>query len=640
AQIGLAEAVRLAGQNDTVRRRLAELDPSALPDRAKDAIAAVSTKLLLDEHKPDRVVAFLIDYRRTRGSLSGELRLLQIAGLDAAAAALATARNAAEAAELREQIPTVVRWTEAEHGGYWAYRARLAARRAERSARYGTAVAEQVHRAEAAAHSGTFEDAADAYGQAAELAAGDSDLVLELESLRASMLLKSGRFEDAAKGFISVAERESRPEKAAEAHLLSAYALGLFHDAEPSAERRAAYVERLEEHRSRFSRTDTAAEATLRLARLYEQRRQYSQALPLYREIVGESTRGPAAAASIARNYENLLRYLKSAQAKPATAEEATVRADQYALWSQAAVQELTMLTAPLREAAETAAPLSMHEAELALRASQIMLTNSDGTSTADQMLDRLNATLVEAHPPEEQSFWEAVRRSSRPLSIVSLANRGRYGDAERLVASLSAAPMGDLLAVVKGLSEITDPNAGVRRQAVFGAAEGAVGPRLADLRRTATDVLAERRQELTAAEAEQLDVILARSNLADGRSEAASERFASALDRRPNDRALLMQAAASLAASGDPSAIEQARDYWRRLESLEAAGSDAWFKARLNVIETSLTLGDVAEARKLLSVTRLLHPHLGGSETKAAYDAIQRRLGAETAGGRKSQSR
>ena len=70
AHVALAEAARLAGQTDLVRRRLAELDPAELPDAAKDAIAAVSTKLLLDERKPDRAVSFLIDYRRSRGAAS------------------------------------------------------------------------------------------------------------------------------------------------------------------------------------------------------------------------------------------------------------------------------------------------------------------------------------------------------------------------------------------------------------------------------------------------------------------------------------------------------------------------------------------------------------------------------------------
>jgi hypothetical protein len=640
AQVAMAEAARIAGQPETVRRRLAALDPSVLPERAKDEIAAVSTKLLIDENKPERAVAFLIDYRRTRGALTGELRLLQIAGLDAAASKLVSSGNAAEAAELRAQIPTVVHWTEAEHGGYWAYRARLAARRAERYARYGGDVIAKVRQAESAAQSGDFDAAAASYGEASKLAQSDVALASELESLRASMLLKGGRFQDAAETFLAISQKEIRPEKAAEAHLLSAYALGRFHDADPSAERRAAYVERLEEHRQRFQGSETAAEATMRLGRFYEQRRQYTQALPLYREVVQNAEYGPAAAAAIARCYENLLIFLRSAASKAKTREEATIREEQLSQWSKDALKELESLTARLRAVSAAEAPFSAHDAELALRTSGIVLKYGDSIALADELLDRIQASLHAPHLPEEEVFWEGVRRSSRPLAIVSLAGRGRYGDAEQLVKSLSSASIGDVFAVVQQLAELADPDGGRTRNVTFGAAIGEVGPRLSDLRHSAIEILESRRAELAPPELRQLDTILARADLAEGRSQDAADSFAAALADRPRDKALLRQAATMLGDSGDSLAIAQAREYWRRLETLENNGSDEWFTARLHVIETSLTLGDIDEARKLLTVTRLLHPGLGGGELKAAFDALQRRLGAETAGDRKSTSR
>ncbi|HEX6985753.1 MAG TPA: hypothetical protein VF170_10260, partial [Planctomycetaceae bacterium] len=632
AQVSLAEAARLAGKPDLVRRRLTDLSPASLPEAAKDAIAAVSAKLLLDENKPDRAVQFLIDYRQTRGSLTGELRLLQVRGLAAAAAAVEALGKADEAAALRAQIPTVLEWTQAEHGGYWAYRARLAARNAEKSARYGPEVAAQVRRAEAALASGETEEAAAAYATAAELASGDPELAAELASARASVLLAADRFEEAASAFAALAEKAPESSKAAEAHLLSGYALGRLHDAEPSAERREAYVARLEEHRTRFAGSPTAAEATLRLARLYEQRRQYSKALPLLKEITGDAERGPAAAAALARNYESLLQYLKSAAKAASDSSEAAARQAQLAEWSFAAVRDLTSLTEPLRSDAPRPRPFSMQEAELALRASRILQAYADDPSAADRLLDRLAEAVAAEHLPEEKAFWESARRSSLPLRVVSLASRNRYEEAGRLIDSLADAPAGDLLAVVDGLSELSDSEAGRQRPAVFGATGKRIGPRLTDLRRTATEMLAERRAELSPEEARRLDVVLARANLADGRSAVALDRFEAALAERPNDKALLAQAATALLASGDPEAVRQARDYGRRLEGLEPPGSEAWLRARLRVIEAHVALGETAEARKLLTVTRLLHPRLGGGETKAAYDALQRRLDAATA--------
>jgi hypothetical protein len=240
AQVTLAEVARIAGQTDLVRRRLAVLNPAERPDAAKDAIATVSTKLLIDERKPDRAISFLIDYRRSRGALTGELRLLQLEALEAAAEQVAKAGDEGAAEELRDQIPTVVGWAAAEHGGYWAYRARLAERRFTRTAKYGADVLDQMQRAEAAASQGDVEAAAAAFRRAEELAGDDVETVLEMASRRARLLLDAKRFQEAADAFFSITERETDSDKAAEAHLLSAYALGRFHDESPrpSAEKR------------------------------------------------------------------------------------------------------------------------------------------------------------------------------------------------------------------------------------------------------------------------------------------------------------------------------------------------------------------------------------------------------------------
>lgn len=624
AQVLLGEAARLAGQPDLARRRLAGLETATLPDEAKDAVAAIMARLLLDEGKPDRAVDFLIDYRRTRGALGGELRLLQVLGLSQAAGAVEKLGNKAEADALREQIPTVVRWAEAEQGGFWAYRVRLAAADAEQSGRYGLEVAEQVRRAEAAVAAGKTDDAAAAYAEAERLS-GDPTDASQFAYVRGSLLLKAGRFEPAAAALASVSETYPQSEEAANSHLLSAYALGRLSEVEPSPERRDAYVARLEEHRVRFPGTPTAAEATLRLARHREGRRQYSKAIPLFKEIADDPERGPTARAAAARNYENLILHLRSAR-KSAPAAEAAARDRQLAEWTAAAARDLTALTEPLRSAASRPGPLSTQEAELVLRSARILAGAGEESGVTDRLLDLLAEGVAAEHPEPERDFWAAVRRSLLPLRVLSLARRDRYGDASELIESLAEAPAGDLLGVLRGLAELTD-EAGTGGATAFGPAEGPVGPRLTDLRQAAADLLTTRRAELTPEESRQLDLVLAKTSLADGRADAAAERYEAALADRPNDKTLLAQAAEALLSSGDPAAAERARDYWRRLERLEKSGTDAWLRARLKVAESSLAAGDVAEARKIYRATTLLHPGLGDAETKAAYEAFGRRL-------------
>lgn len=626
-----AEAARLAGKPDLARRRLLTIDTAGLADEAKDAVAAVSVRLWLDEGKPDEAADFLIDYRRTRGSLSGELRLLQVRSLAQAATALEKLGKKPEADGLREQIPTVVRWTEAEQGGYWAYRVRLAARDAERSGRYGVEVADQVRDAETAVAQGKTEEAAAAYTEAERLAADEPETASQFAFTRAVVLLKADRFEEAAEAFASIAARYPESARTAEAHLLSAYALGRSNDRAPSTARRDAYVARLEEHRSRFAAAPTAAEATARLARLMEGRRQYSKAIPLFKELAADPERGPSARAAVARNYENLLLHLRESRRTAATPAETAARDAQLSKWSINATRDLVALTEPLRSDVARSQPLSTQEAELALRSAQLLSGRGGDPAAADRLLDLLAEAVAADRPEAEQAFWLAARRSALPLRVISLASRNRYAEAVALVDGLVDAPVGDLLAVVRGLTELTDPTSGGSSSAAFGAVEEAAGPRLTELRQSAAELLASRRSELAPEDVRQLDLLLAKANLADGRATVAAGQYEAALADRPKDKALLTRAATELLDSGEAEAVRRARDYWRRLESLEKKGSEPWLRARLKVAESSFALGEVAEARKVLTVTTLLYPDLGSPETKAGYRAALRKTDAAT---------
>lgn len=631
AQTLLAESARIAGRHDVVRRRLAALEPALLSNAARDASAAVSAKLLIDEGKPDRAVAFLIDYRRTRGALTGELRLIQIEGLAAAAERLARSENKRDAQALRDEIPKVVSWTEAEHGGFWAYRARLAAREVERSSRFGIEVAEQVNRAEAATSLGQPDAAIAAYAEASRLASDDRELAADFAYRRASILLQAERWEEASDAFTQVAIEWPDSQKASEAHLLAAYALGRLHDEDPSTARREAYIASLEEHRTKFSGTSSAAEATLRLARLYEQRRQYSQAIRILPEALHDPDHATRAAASLARNYESLLRYLNESYKSAPNPAEANARASQIEEWSAKAERDLLAATEPLQNAG-SAEQWSPGQAELALRSARILLRRPGGQAVANRLLERLASTVDEPHPANEATFWSAVRQSMLPLRIVSLSSEQRFTEADQLLDSLQRAPIGDVLAVIRALAELTDRSSQNGRPVVFGASDGPVGPRLDDLRDVASQLLADRRSELSSAQAAQLDLLLAKTSLATGDSSAAIARYRAALAEHPDDKRLLTQAAATLLASGDLPAVEQARDYWRRLEKLEKPGTSAWIDARMKVIEADLSLGNLAEARKLLTVTKLLHPALGDPQTRVEFQRLEQRVNAQTA--------
>jgi hypothetical protein len=67
----------------------------------------------------------------------------------------------------------------------------------------------------------------------------------------------------------------------------------------------------------------------------------------------------------------------------------------------------------------------------------------------------------------------------------------------------------------------------------------------------------------------------------------------------------------------------KQAKGLWRRLEGVLKAGSPEWLDARWHVIRCCQKLGEQAEADKLLKVTKLLYPDLGGAAMKAKFDGF-----------------
>jgi hypothetical protein len=62
-------------------------------------------------------------------------------------------------------------------------------------------------------------------------------------------------------------------------------------------------------------------------------------------------------------------------------------------------------------------------------------------------------------------------------------------------------------------------------------------------------------------------------------------------------------------------------------LEAFDTAGSPAWLRTRLTVARVCLQLGEKTECEKLLKVTRILYPELGGESLKAEYAALEQEL-------------
>lgn len=572
-----------------------------------DEVEAERAMILLVLGRPDEAAGYLVQYGKDRGRLPGELRFLlsrALVGLWQAARQLEKPDLATNALE---RLQAHVAATEQEEGGYWGVRCRILLENAVAASDYGAELAHVLREADGRFHSGETAAAVDGYARAIELATERDrpDLVFRFGFTRGSMLLDGGRFDEAAEQLHGVAERFPENERAARADLLAAYAQGRQYDAARTAESRIAYVDSLEAHRSRFPGSPTAGEAAWMLARLHERRLQYTDALKAYLAIPVGHDRGYAAAARAAGTFEAIVALL----------EQRNQPTDQWVRSARTQLGRVVESFPPILE------PLNLDQARVAVALAR-WLVGSDPREydKADELLERVSASwsatsrTVDA---DTQSTWRALAREAVQLRIVAMAGRGRVDDANRLVDKLAGADPETLLEVLDGLT------------AVLATGDADLGRRIGILQLAAAAPLEERRDELAPEAVRRLDVCLAEGYLATDQTSRAVGVYERLLAANPRDPDLQRTIAVRLTDNGRPEAARVAKPIWRRLERRAKEGSDEWFGHRYRVALCALRLGEFEECRKLLGVTRALHPGLGGPEWSRRFADLERSLAA-----------
>lgn len=111
------------------------------------------------------------------------------------------------------------------------------------------------------------------------------------------------------------------------------------------------------------------------------------------------------------------------------------------------------------------------------------------------------------------------------------------------------------------------------------------------------------------------------------GRYAEARQLYERLASEQPNDRDVQTEYARVLQRSEMPTDHEEAARRWRTIESRSARGSDNWFAARLGRLESLASSGQSEDARKLLKLTRLLAPSLGGEAMRPKFEAVAKSL-------------
>ena len=608
AKLGLAVCSRLRGEPERGHEMLTALEKiePRPADELLDEVVAERARLLLARQRAVDAAELIVQTRSKRKRLTGELWFLQVQALASMRDAALQRKDQTLADQLREQAEITLQRCDEQVGGYWSRRCHVSWESIRTAEKYGPALDAAMQQARADFLAGRIEAALKGYADAerSATASGQTDLAFDLGYTRASILLREKQFEPAAIAFLRLAQEFARHSRAPAAHLNGAYCLGRLYEEKKTQARREAYTEALDQHVTLFASDPTADDARYFRAQLEEQRLQSSAALPLYLQVNETHPRAMEAQAGAARCYEAIL--VRMRERKLATGE-----------FEREAVETLSRF-APSRD--EAAAEWLAPQAELALHlAALLLLSEPPQFDRAERLLGSVltNASRV-TEDDEQAERWRRLRLRASALNVVALAGSGRPLDAERQMETLAAASPRDLLAIVERLAPFVASDDRQRRLQSVG------------LQLRAAERLAGQRASLTKPEQESLDRCFGRAYLASGQLAKAVELFGRLAADAPKDTARQRNIAMQLEAIDNRECQMLAKQCWRRIELSTKQGSPEWLLARLGVIATGSKLGQHEESRKLLDVTKLLYPELGGEELKSRFAEVERQLDAD----------
>lgn len=606
SQLALAEVSRLRNDLDFAARLLAAFEKSIAEDTSLDLrerFVIERLRGMLAQKKPAEAAAWLIEQRQSgvlksdavnpsATGMSAELAYWQIA-IELEMWRIASKRGEAKlTSELWDRVSAEVTQLQKTEAGYWAARARLDLQRGREERDYGLELAGVVRQARSSFstdHTDVAIQCFDIAIVAARKRASDpamTSLLLELTDTRASLLFQAKRFDEAAAAFRELAEAP-RHERSAATHLLWAVCLGKQFEKAPTDKLRAEFLDTLQQLRERYADQPVASEAAWLLGQMRERQKDFLEAIELFASIPATHSRSDEAWAGIARCHERHVSRLRAENKPTAEAESAAINQ------LQSAIERLDLKS-----------EISTPQAELQVRFARLLLERQPADyKAADQWL-----AVVLGNASDRD--W---LKTAGQLRVVSLAGQRRIDEAEKLIGSLQESGPDELLAVLDGLA------------AVAARRDKGTQTLVAELQLRASQTLAESPKKLTEAQRLRLWSARAEAFAATGQPTKAVAVYQQLVEKSPRDAKLLRTAAELCESLSSTAGDQQAKTFWRRLETVLKAGSHEWLDARWHVIHCCQRLGEAAEAAKLLKVTKLLYPDLGGDSMRAKFEELDR---------------
>lgn len=606
ATIQRAKLARLDGDFREAESLLRSAARTGSSDSLEDEILAEQVRVQLAQGHPDQGLQDVTDRIREGVPLADELRAVAVEGL------LAAWKIAGQKGETEFQ-QELLREAQGHYEltrGKWQQLTAYRLREVQQDLELGDELAALVREANEYFQAGDLTKSSELYGNAAAIAHRQkkADLAVTYAMTVGSIEVQAQNWRVAASNFEQLVIMYSQHAKAGDADLMKCYCLGQLYLNQPSQESRTDYESALNEHRQKFSGSNSAAEATWMLAAHQEHRLQWTEALELYRQIPPAHARYDAAMLRVIILYEKILTRLRELQGDVTE-------------WEDRILQEIVRIEERFPQGGLLK---SLEQCQTSLRVAQLLLQHRDRYyRIADQWLLRIQATIAEQRLQasirnlELGLSWQQVERGAAQLRIVSLAGQEQLGEARKVMLVLQKTDPSTMLGILLGLTEMTakvDPRYQVE---------------LGHLQIEAINRLQVDRAELNPQQQRMLDGSHAEAFVAIGNLLEAAGIYELLIASAPRDERLIRKVIQVRTKRGQSEDFIRAKHWWTKIEQLHFPGTAPWIESRLNIAQLDIRLGDPQRARKLLGVTQALYPALGTPELKAEVSTLLNELKA-----------
>lgn len=590
---------RLVGDPRRAVAALAELIGAKPPEAIALEAQAEKIRLLIAAGEIDQALAEA-GATASAAARSANLAFAQLESHIAALRAAGQAKDPQRLAASQARAAELVRQIEEAHGPYWMRRAEtLLARSLGSSAVDRTAL---VRSAESFYRSGQIAEALAAYDRAFALAKGqgDVDAAFDVAFTAATIEHARAHHNEALARYRRLAQQLPQHPRAAKAHLLAVLNLAELVRAAP-ADRQPAlldeYRQLLQEQLDTWPQGPSADQARLWQGNLLRNERHWEAAVAAYRGVSSDHPQYEAAVTAAGACYlEWLAELAQSGEAHDDVAVEAARYFE-------------NLVVGPERRWPEKWSQLQRTSA---LTAARIRLRHTtDGAPAAERMLTAALTLTDDAPAP-----WLA---QARTLLIVALAAQGRLDGAAQAIDALNTVEAGDLVELLGELDALAD-------RAPPDAARS-----LAQVELKLAERIDQRNEELRPEQVQQVRQHRAAALFHAGRREEALQAYEKLAAEFPRDGQIHERYAALLARADDPQTLGQALAKWHEVETKSRPGTARWFQARYGQAELFYRLNQPEKAAKLIRLTQVLQPELGGPELKTRFLQLLARCGGES---------